>query len=80
MSVSCFVAGKAFSSGAMDDPGYKAGWNAYRAALVNAMGGKTNLAKSWVYRGGLYSMPQQGAQYYSECYNGLTFADIPDAM
>lgn len=80
MSVSCFVAGKAFSSGAMEDPGYKAGWNAYRAALVNAMGGKTNLAKSWVYRGGLYSMPQQGAQYYSECYNGLTFADIPDAM
>ena len=60
--------------------GYKEGWNAYRAALVSAMDGKTNLAKSWVYRGGLYSMPQQGASYYSECYNGLTFADIPNAM
>ena len=80
MSVSCFVAGKAFSSGAIEDPGYKAGWNAYRAALVNTMGGKTNLAKEWTYRGNLYSAPQQGAQYYRDCYNGLTFADIPDAM
>lgn len=80
MSVSCFVAGKAFSSGAMEDPGYKAGWNAYRAALVSAMGGKTNLANSWTYRGNLYGAPQQGAAYYRDCYNGLTFADIPDAI
>ena len=66
--------------GGLYDSGYKAGWNAYRASLVETMGGKTNLAKSWTYRGGLYSMPQQGASYYPDCYNGLTFADIPAAM
>ena len=59
---------------------YKAGWNAYRASLVSTMGGKTNLCKTWTYRGNLYGAPQQGAAYYRDCYNGLTFADIPDAM
>ena len=59
---------------------YKAGWNAYRAQLVSTMGGKTNLCKTWTYRGNLYGAPQQGSAYYRDCYNGLTFADIPAAM
>ena len=34
MSVSCYVADKAFSSGEMDDPGYNRGWNDARANQI----------------------------------------------